>query len=108
MKTKYVVYHINPIGIYDNRSDAEEIMLSLAEEGAYEAFCEVMYRPWYNPRKSNPPVYDLVSYFMSAEYWNKRHNSRLSVNATLLFNGISAWRIVEVIDYSEDNHGTED
>lgn len=104
MKTKYVVSHLNPICVCDSRSDAEEIMLSLAEEGAYEAFCEVMYRPWYNPRKSNPPVFDLVSYFMSAEYWNQRHNSGLSVNAALLFNGSTSWRIKEVIDYSEGDN----
>ena len=104
MKTKYVVSHLNPICVCDSKSDAEEIMLSLAEEGAYEAFCEVMYRPWYNPRKSNPPVFDLVSYFVSAKYWNQKRHSRFSVNGNLLINGSAAWKITEVIDYSEGDN----
>lgn len=104
MKTKYVVYHANPIGIYDNRSDAQEMILSLAEEGAYENFCEVMYRPWYNPRKSKPPIFDLESYILNVAYWNRRCHTGISTNANLLFNGSTAWRIKKVIDYSEGDN----
>lgn len=104
MKTKYVVSHFNPLCICDSRSDAEEMMLSLAEEGAYENFCEVMYQTWWNPRKSNPPVFDLVSYFVHNDYWNQKRHPGISTNANLLFYGSSAWRITEVIYYSEGDN----
>lgn len=104
MTTKYVVSHLNPICVCDSRSDAEEIMLSLAEEEAYVTFCDVMYRPWYNPRNSNPPIFDLVSYFINAEYWNQKHHSRFSVNGNLLINSSAGWRITKVIDYSEGDN----
>ena len=104
MKTKYVVSHLNPICVCDSSSDAEEIMLSIAEESAYESFCEVMYRPWSNPHKLTPSVFDLVSYFVSAEYWNQKRHSRFSVNGNLLINSSAGWRITEVIDYSEGDN----
>lgn len=104
MASKYVVSHLNPICICDSKSDAEEIMLSLAEEGAYVTFCDALYRPWYNPRNFNPSIFDLVSYFINAEYWNQKHHSRFSVNGNLLINSSVGWRITEVIDYSEDDN----
>lgn len=104
MASKYVVSHLNPICICDSKSDAEEIMLSLAEEGAYVTFCDALYRPWYNPRNFNPSIFDLVSYFINAKYWNQKHHSRFSVNGNLLINSSAGWKITEVIDYSEDDN----
>lgn len=104
MTSKYVVSNFNPICVCDSKSDAEEIMLSLAEEGAYGRFCDALYRPWYNPRNFNPPIFDLVSYFINAEYQNQKLHSRFSVNGNLLINSSADWRITEVIDYSEDDN----
>mgnify|MGYP006983190146 CR=1 FL=1 len=104
MASKYVVYHLSPICVCDSISDAEEMILSIAEEGAYENFCEVMYQSWYKSYSSKRPIFDLVSYFVNKNYWNQKMHSRFSTNANLLFGGAAAWRIKEVIDYSEGDN----
>lgn len=62
LKTKYVIYDgwHSPFCIATNRSDAEEMVLALAEEDAYKAFySRMMDSDFYNQHK----FHDLKSYF---------------------------------------------
>lgn len=97
---KYVVrdWWNNAVICVDARADAEEFLLSVAEEGAFEDFCDILINSGWTPER----------YFKFKGSWRNKAMeqfglSQISVIGYALWHYVYSWHIEEIpmfVEYS--------